>query len=133
MILFGIQFIRPAHNASLKKSDRGLSSLYEVPDSISFLLEVACNDCHSNNTHYPWYSELEPFGWILDHHIRKGKAELNFDEIADYSARKRKSKFKAAANQVRDGLMPIPSYTWMHKDARLTNAQKQMLINWFTK
>jgi hypothetical protein len=100
---------------------------------VRYLLEVACYDCHSDNTRYPWYSEIEPVGWILARHVRKGKAELNFDDMANYSARKRKSKFKAIVNQVRDGLMPIQSYTWMHKDARLTDAQKQILINWFSK
>ncbi len=133
VIWVGIQFIRPVRNQSLKKSEAGMDRLYVITDSINQLLQNACYDCHSNHTNYPWYSEIQPVGWILNHHIVKGKSELNFDSIANYSERRRKSKMKASANQIRENQMPIRSYTWLHREARLTETQKQLLIKWFTK
>lgn len=133
ILVIGIQFIQPVHNYSKVKSNSALDRLYEIPDSINHLLKIACNDCHSNNTRYPWYSTLQPLGWMVDHHIRKGKENLNFDEFANFSERTRRNKLKAIVNQIRDGEMPLKSYTWMHLDAQLSESEKQMLINWFTK
>ena len=131
--MIGIQFIQPARNYNRVKSNSDLGRLYEIPDSISQLLIIACNDCHSNNTRYPWYSNVQPVGWILAKHIRNGKADLNFDEFGSYSNRKQKNKVKAIVNQIRDDNMPLCSYTLMHKDARLSEKEKQLIINWFTK
>ena len=133
ILLIGIQFIRPARNYSGAISENSLGRLYEIPDTVSWVLQKACFDCHSNNTRYPWYSNVQPFGWMLANHIRKGKTDLNFDEFGTYSARKQKNKLKAVVNQIRDDNMPLRSYTWMHKDARLSEEEKQLLINWFTK
>ena len=132
-LLIGIQFIQPARNHGETNSAYSLGRLYEVPDTINWLLQQACFDCHSNTTRYPWYSNVQPIGWILANHIRKGKTDLNFDEFGTYSGRKQKNKLKAIVNQVRDDEMPLRSYTWMHKDARLSEEEKQLLINWFTK
>ncbi len=133
ILLIAAQFIRPSKNYSEIISDSTLGRQYEVPDTINRLLQLACLDCHSNNTRYPWYSNVQPFGWMLARHIRRGKEDLNFDEFANYSERMRRNKLKAVANQIRDGEMPLRSYTWMHSGARLSESEKQMLINWFTK
>ena len=133
ILLIGIQFIRPARNYSQAISEQSLGRLYEVPDTVSWVLQKACFDCHSNTTKYPWYSNVQPFGWMLANHIRKGKTDLNFDEFGTYSARKQKNKLKAIVNEIRDNKMPLRSYTWLHKDARLNEKEKQLLINWFTK
>ena len=133
LLLIGMQFIRPARNYSEAISESSLIRIYEVPETVSRVLQKACFDCHSNTTRYPWYSNVQPLGWILANHIRKGKADLNFDEFGKYSGRKQKNKLKAVVNQIRDDKMPLRSYTWMHKDARLSEDEKQLLINWFTK
>lgn len=133
ILLITIQFLQPARNYTEETSNNGLGTLYEIPDTISQLLLDACFDCHSNKTQYPWYSHIQPFGWILANHIRKGKEDLNFDEFATYSSRKQKNKMKSIVNQIRDNKMPLRSYTWMHKDARLSEEEKKLLINWFTK
>ena len=70
---------------------------------------------------------------MLANHIRHGKKELNFNEFGSYTARRQRSKLKAIANQVKDGEMPLNSYTLMHKDARLTREQKQLIIEWVQK
>ena len=133
MLLIGIQFIRPGRNYAEAISENSLGRLYEVPDTVLRVLQKACFDCHSNTTRYPWYSNVQPFGWILANHIRKGKKDLNFDEFGTYSGRKQKNKMKAVVNQIRDDKMPLPSYTWMHKEARLSEEEKHLLIHWFTK
>ncbi|MDQ6763113.1 MAG: heme-binding domain-containing protein, partial [Bacteroidota bacterium] len=86
----------------------------------------------SNNTRYPWYVNLQPMSWIMARHISNGKKDLNFSEFGSYSLRKQQSKLKAIASQVKDGDMPISSYTIMHTDAKLSGEQKELIIDWAT-
>src|SRR5947209_6859367 len=88
ILLIAIQFIRPAKNKSEGLSPNDISTKYPVPDSIKAILKVACNDCHTNNTRYPWYAEIQPVAWWLSNHIKDGKRGLNFSEFTTYRIRK---------------------------------------------
>jgi len=130
IILVLIQFIQPDRNRSNEILSTDLAKTINVPDSVLMILKTACYDCHSNNTNYPWYSGIQPFGWLLAGHIRKGKAELNFSEIGSYSLRRQISKLNGIANSIKDGTMPLNSYTIIHKNARLSKEDKALLIDW---
>jgi hypothetical protein len=69
----------------------------------------------------------------LNGHIRRGKAELNFSEFGSYPARRQQSKLKSIVSQLNDNEMPLASYTWMHKKARLSIEEKTMVIEWARK
>lgn len=125
-----IQFIHPAKNRSEANQVNGVAAVFPVPEKVRSILAKACNDCHSNNTRYPWYSKLQPVDWWLDHHVREGKKELNLDEYKDRSLRYQYHKMEEVAEQVKEGEMPLDSYTWMHKDAKLTDEEKTTLIAW---
>lgn len=131
LVFIAIQFIQPAHNKSEQVMPIDFSKLYVIPDSIQNILQVSCYDCHSNNTHYPWYSGIQPGAWMMAQHIRKGKEKLNFSEFGNYSSRRQVSKLKGIANQIKDDEMPISSYKLMHKNARLSKEEKTLLISWF--
>ncbi|GAB1454579.1 hypothetical protein MASR2M47_46350 [Draconibacterium sp.] len=73
---------------------------------------------------------MQPVGWFLETHINKGKAELNFSEFGDYSARKQKSKLKSMISQVEKDKMPLHSYTFIHRDARLSKDDKKVLVGY---
>jgi hypothetical protein len=128
--IIAIQFIQPARNKSGQVLPTDISKVYNIPNQIQSVLKNACYDCHSNNTNYPWYSNIQPGGWWLASHIRKGKEELNFSEFGDYSSRKQRSKLNSIAKTVEDGTMPFPSYTLIHRNARLTKDEKAVIINW---
>ena len=125
-----IQFIRPEKNKSEGMSPNDISTIYPVPDSIQTILKVACNDCHSNNTRYPWYAEIQPVTWWLNNHIVDGKKDLNFSEYTKYRIRKQYIKFEQIIELVKENAMPLASYTWIHKDAILSDREKQAIINW---
>ncbi len=103
------------------------------PENISTLLKESCYDCHSNNTEYPWYNKIQPAAWYLEDHIKEGKAELNFNELENYSDRRKNSKLKSIINQIKDDEMPLSSYTLIHRDAILSDAEKKTLIDYMTK
>lgn len=125
-----IQFIRHPKNKSEGKGANHISTLYPVPDSIESILKVACYDCHSNNTVYPWYAEIQPVAWWLNNHIVDGKRHLNYSEFAKYRIRKQYIKLEETEELVKENAMPLSSYTWIHKDAKLTGRQKQAIIAW---
>jgi hypothetical protein len=125
-----IQFIHPKKNKAEGPQPNHIGNVYPIPGDVKAILDKACNDCHSNNTSYPWYSKLQPVDWWLDKHIRDGKKELNLDEYTDKNLRYQYHKLEEIAEMVKDGEMPLDSYTWTHKDAILTEAEKNTLISW---
>ena len=125
-----IQFIQPGRNKSEQVPGTDITKLYNVPGDVRHILVNACYDCHSNNTRYPWYTYIQPVGWMLAKHIRDGNADLNFSEFGKYTKRRQMSKLMGIANSIKDGSMPLSSYTLIHKDARLTTEEKKSVITW---
>ncbi len=104
----------------------------QVPATIKNRLQVSCYDCHSNNTDYPWYSKIQPAAWYLEDHIQEGKDELNFNEWAEYSDRRKNSKLRSIISQIEEDKMPLDSYTLIHKDAILSDEDKRVIIDYMT-
>jgi Haem-binding domain len=130
MVIIVIQFIQPAHNESKLLLATDFTKVYAVPVNVQTVLQNACYDCHSNNTLYPWYSAMQPLAWMMRRHITNGKEGLNFSEFSSYPARRQVSKLKAIVNQIKDNEMPLSSYKMMHKNARLTPAERKIIIDW---
>jgi len=128
-----IQFIQPSRNKSMGTLSTDVTETIKVPENAEKVLRTACYDCHSDNTNYPWYSRIQPFGWLLARHIKKGKSDLNFSEFGTYSVRQQTSKLNGIANSIKDETMPLTSYTMMHSNARLSKEDKLLLINWATR
>ncbi len=125
-----IQFFRPEKNISAQTSPNDISTLHTVPDDVKLILDKACNDCHSNNTKYPWYAEIQPVAWWLADHVEEGKAHMNFSEFASYNLRKQYHKLEETEEMIKEKHMPLDSYTWMHRDADLTTEEQQTLAQW---
>ncbi len=128
--LIVIQFIRPSKNEGEEIAANQITAIHQVPDDVQQILKASCNDCHTNTTYYPWYSKIQPVAWILNDHIVEGKKELNFSIFATYPAYRRYKKFKEIGKEVKDGDMPIFSYTLLHRDASINADQKLVIENW---
>jgi Haem-binding domain len=128
--LIVIQFIHPKPNKASGDQPNYIGKVFPVPEDVKAILQKACNDCHSNNTRYPWYSNIQPVDWWLDSHIKDGKNDMNLDEYINRSLRYQYNKMKQAIDLVKKGEMPLNSYTWIHKDAILTEAEKNKLTGW---
>ncbi len=127
-----IQFFRPAKNinAAASATTNDISKVFAVPENVQSILKTSCYDCHSNNTYYPCYNNIQPVAWWLNHHVEEGRGELNFNEFATYSARRQYKKMEEVIDEVKEGEMPLSSYTIIHKDAKLSQDQKLALSNW---
>ena len=126
-----LQAVRPARNESTAApSPNDFVVRFKPPEAVRTVLDQACYDCHSNHTRYPWYSRVQPVAWWLADHIDEGKEALNLSEFGTYPVRKQQRKLNQMSEALADHTMPLPSYTWIHREARLTDAQVQTITAW---
>lgn len=133
VVFLAMQAVRPAKNQSAPSVFAGKDDIVATDPTtpeVRRILEKSCYDCHSNHTEYPWYSQVQPVGWWLAYHIKGGKRALNFSEFASYSSKRKGKKLEAICDEVRDHGMPLTSYTLIHRDARLSEAQVTQLCQW---
>lgn len=130
-IVLVIQVIPVERNVSTVPPGQSFEKTEKVPANVAAILKVSCYDCHSNNTRYPWYSELQPGAYFMAQHIKEGKEELNLDEFNDYSKRRKKAKIKSIIGQIEKEEMPLKSYLLLHPDAGLTPNKKKVLLQFF--
>lgn len=128
-----IQFFPAPSNTEKVDTEADFITITKPPPDIEKLITSACYDCHSNRTEYPWYSKVQPVGWLLQDHIEEGKAELNFSEYGDYSGRRKRMKLKSSISQIEDGKMPLISYTILHPEARFSKEEKRALLDFLEK
>ncbi len=129
VIFLVMQAFRPTKNLSAN-TENDISVSYAVPTEVKTILAKACNDCHSNKTEYPWYANIQPVAFWLNDHVVDGKRHMNFNEFNKYRIAKQYKKLEECIDEVKDGEMPLESYTMIHKNAILTEAEKTTLTNW---
>ncbi len=128
----GIQFVPTSINQDRKENTpTAFVKLYSPPLQVQNLLKNSCADCHSNYTAYPWYNKLQPMSWFLENHIKEGKSKLNFDEFDTYSDRKKRNKLTSIKGQIEENEMPLSSYTFIHRESKLSDEEKEILIIYF--
>lgn len=131
LIFLLIQIIQPARNIDYGQvPSTDISKVYKIPKNVQSILTNSCYDCHSNSTHYPFYSYIQPLSYYLERHIKKGKEELNFSEWSSYSRRKQANKLNSIANQIQQKKMPLTSYTYLHPEAKLSEKQIEEMVRW---
>jgi len=101
-----------------------------VPPTVRAVIERSCRDCHSEATHFPWYSYIAPISWLLKDEVREGREHLNLSRWNEYSLVSRERCLSEIANQVQDGAMPLGSYTFIHRDAALSPADVDAIFTW---
>lgn len=98
---------------------------------VAAILKTTCYDCHSDQPVYPWYTNIAPVSWWIKHHINEGSGHLNFSVWGSYKDKRKHHKLEECIEMVEEGEMPMSSYTLMHGDAKLTDAQKLQLVEFF--
>ena len=128
--LVAIQFFGIDKTNPPVEREKTLEANANVPPDVSLILGRSCNDCHSNQTIWPWYSYIQPSGWFLKDHINDGRRELNFSEWGTYNARRKSKKLEEICEQIESKEMPLPSYLWIHRDAVLSESEGKALCDW---
>jgi hypothetical protein len=94
------------------------------------ILVRACGNCHSNHTHWPWYSHVAPVSWWIAQHVREGREKLDFSEWEAYSTWQKRDKLESMCGLISIDRMPPRMYTAMHPEARLTEENKKAVCAW---
>lgn len=130
LLMVVMQLLQPSKNVASGNSVNDISAVYAVPVHVQEVLSQKCYDCHSNTTKYPWYVHIQPIGWWMAAHIKEGKEHLNFSEFKTYDAEKAAHKLEEVAEEITEGSMPLESYTWIHRDARVTPEETKAITDW---
>lgn len=130
--LIAIQLIRPDTTVIPADPAQDFRQVANPPAEVRAILETACYDCHSNETKYPWYSQVAPVSWWVASHVNEGREALNFSTFGALSTGDRAEALEESAEKIQEGEMPLPSYTWlgMHPEAKLTAVQRDLLTGW---
>ena len=105
----------------------------QAPKEVAELMQASCYDCHSNLTTYPWYSNIAPVSWWLKGHIDNGRGKLNFSEWDNYTPEQGDTLKVKSADMIEKKWMPILTYKIIHKESRLSDEQRALLIDWLKK
>ncbi len=121
-----IQFIRP----ELPKQP--VTGDLQAPPEVKILLQRACYDCHSNETRLRWYDQLAPAYWRVAGHINDGRKALNFSNWDSLTTAQQKGKLFECFSQIENGAMPLPDYAFVHREARLSAEDINVLKSYLT-
>jgi hypothetical protein len=103
----------------------------DAQENVMGILRNSCYDCHSNETKWPYYSNIAPFSFFVVSHVNKGRKALNFSEWENIEEWKKVQRLKRAITTVNNGMMALPSYVSVHDDAKLNKDEKEILSRWF--
>ena len=131
MVFIIIQFFPIDKTNPITNEGMDFLKIKNTPEPIAKLIRNSCYDCHSNETKYPFYSNIQPVAWLLKNHIDEGRKELNFSTFATYDPKRQAHKLEEAAEYVEQKNMPLESYTLGHSDAKLSDEQRKQLVNYF--
>ena len=119
------QAIRP------ERTNPPVTGEINAPPEIRSILKNTCYDCHSNETVWPWYSQVAPASWLVAYDVGEAREEMNFSEWSSLPTQKQAKKLRKAAKKVEEGEMPLWYYLPAHPKAKLSEADKAALLAWF--
>ena len=125
-ILLAIQLIRP--EKTNPPVDQSLT--LKAPENVMKILKTSCYDCHSNETKWPLYAEIAPLSWNIAGHVNDGRKALNFSQWKTIDPKIKITRLKRSIKTVNNGMMPLSNYLFMHEEAKLSDAQKRVIIEW---
>ena len=125
-----LQFFQPEKNQGSKSGEDDFIAVAAVPDSLATILINSCYDCHSNHTEYPWYSRISPLSWYLHKHVAEGKEDLNLSEFGSFSKAEKVGALSDLYDVLEAGSMPLQSYLLIHRDARISQEELDVLMDW---
>ena len=133
LLVFGLIQLIPVdrENQPIDKT-KNFVDVFQTPNSVQEILKSACYDCHSNETVYPDYAFVAPFSWAIKDHINEGREHLNFSIWTTFNKDLRKNMLENTIADLQQNRMPIAGYMVYHPQSRLRDAQKKVLINYFS-
>ena len=125
-----IQFYRlPRTNPAINPSET-IEAHLQISPQVAGMLDRSCNDCHSNKTRWPWYTNVAPVSWFVIDHVNNGRTDLNFSTWGSYDRDKQSRQLRDMCELVEDGAMPLSTYTPLHPGSELSPEDKKAFCEW---
>ena len=129
IVFAGLQFVGPARTNPPWTPSQALAAHVPVPNDVQDVLSRSCWNCHSNQTVWPWYSHIAPLSWRVINDVNAARDQMNFTDWR-HSPEESADLLDGICQQVRRHRMPLPSYTHIHGDARLSDKDIKRLCAW---
>lgn len=133
ILLIGAQFVGAGRTNPPSNAGASLLASKTTPPDVRAILDRSCRDCHSNDTRWPWYSHVAPISWFLLSHVNGGRERLNYSQWTSYDSDDQDKFLGGMCSLPKKGRMPLPSYLWIHRDAKLSDADVKTLCAWSDK
>ena len=130
IILIAIQFVPVNRTNPPTDAAKSIYVVEKMPENLQALLNRSCKDCHTNETHWPWYSYVAPVSWLVANDVHEARHHMNFSEWGTYNAKKRDHELEEVCNWTMGGDMPDGKYLFIHRSAKVTQAEKEALCTW---
>jgi hypothetical protein len=124
VLLLAIQFV------PVKRTNPPVTAEVIAPADVKAILRLACFNCHSNETRWPWYSHVAPISWWVVDHVGEGRQDLNFSQWPVLDLEAQGDALRDIVQQIEQDKMPLKSYRLGHPEARLDARQKGVLLDW---
>jgi hypothetical protein len=126
-VFLAMQFV-PTATTLKTVATTGAPMAEVINPQVGAILDRSCQDCHSGRTTWPWYSRVAPVSWIVSKHVSEGREILDFSNWANqpHSADER----MPICDAVSEGRMPLPDYTLIHRNAKLSKRDVELICNW---
>ncbi len=124
------QLKRPARTNPILDQAQTIESHTQMTPQVASILARSCKDCHSNKTVWPWYTNVAPVSWFIVDHVNEGRSNLNLSEWGRYDQRRQGKKLEQMCDEVKDGAMPLSSYTPLHPGSKPSPDDVKTLCDW---
>jgi heme-binding protein len=113
------QLVRPERTNPATDASRTIRAHVGTASGLVAVLDRACGDCHSNDTVWPWYTQIAPASWLMVYGVTAGRKTVNFSEWASYEPELQRTLLSASCQDALTGKMPGP-YTLLRPETRLS-------------
>ena len=125
-----IQIYCPERTRTDEITKDHLTKVMNVPDNVQSILKHSCYNCHSEQTEWPWYSNVAPVSWLVISDVTGARAKMNFSQFGKYAKDKQAIKLSRICDRITDKDMPPTKYTMIHTDAVLSQEDRDILCKW---
>jgi cytochrome c551/c552 len=130
LMLLLIQLVRPARTNPPVDPARTIQALTKMTSEVDAIFKRSCNDCHSYETRWPWYSNVAPVSWLVINDVKQGRRHASLSDWASYDRKRALHVLDEMNDEVGEGDMPPWKYIIVHPDAALSDADRSVLLTW---
>lgn len=131
VVFIGAQAYRP--DRSNPPSAPGASLVALATPEVAAILDRSCRDCHSNETRWPWYTNVSPTSWLVANHVHHGREHFNYSQWTSIDEDDQDKLLGGMCSLTQRERMPLPSYLRLHRGAKLSPADVKTLCAWSEK